>query len=572
MELAVYAVLAVAVIVAVAAYAPRLGVAAPLVLVLVGVAISFLPGLPLVEVPHELILDGALPPILYAAALSLPLADFRRNVLPIASLAVILVLITAFGTGFLLFALLPKLALAPAIALGAVISPPDAVAATSIGRRLGLPPRLLTVLEGEGLVNDATALVLLRSATAAAAGALLTPVAVGRDLVLATVIGIAIGLAAGFVTMAARTRLDDPVLDTAVSLAVPFVAFVPAQFFHASGVIAVVTAGLYASHRAPSALSPQARISDRLNWRTIQFLLENGVFLVIGLELRSLVHDVDPEVLGFGPTIAVALAATLALVGIRLIWMVPLVLALRARAAVAERALLRQWLAFDHFRRARRGRLATRYWRRAERAYPRRRADLEELRRDDVTARGGLVLGWAGMRGVVTLAAAQSLPLDTPYYPQLVLIACIVAVLTLLVQGGSLPSVIRRLGVRGTDAVDDQRELAALLDELGYAGLIALDDAAAEMEGVDEIDPDVLDRVRRTSFLRAEAAWERSRGPGIPLEETPNRLYRRLRLAVVQAERERLLEARRHGGYTSHALLQAQALLDVEESRLQPPR
>ena len=139
-------------------------------------------------------------------------------------------------------------------------------------------------------------------------------------------------------------------------------------------------------------------------------------------------------------------------------------------------------------------------------------------------------------------------------------------------QGASLPSVIRRLGVRGTDAVDDQRELAALLDELGYAGLIALDDAAAELDGVDEIDPDVLERVRRTSFLRAEAAWERSRGPGIPLEETPNRLYRRLRLAVVQAERERLLDARRNGEYTSHALLQAQALLDVEESRLRPPR
>ncbi len=156
--------------------------------------------------------------------------------------------------------------------------------------------------------------------------------------------------------MAARTRLDDPVLDTAVSLAVPFVAFVPAQFFDASGVIAVVTAGLYASHGAPSALSPQARISDRLNWRTIQFLLENGVFLLIGLELRSLVAQVDPEVLGFGPTIAVALAATLALVGIRLIWMVPLVLALRARAAIAERMLLRQWLAFHHSRRARRGR------------------------------------------------------------------------------------------------------------------------------------------------------------------------------------------------------------------------
>ncbi|HEV7622687.1 MAG TPA: sodium:proton antiporter [Amnibacterium sp.] len=572
MELAVYAVLAVAVIVAVAAFAPRLGVAAPIVLVLVGVGLSFLPGMPAVEVEPQLILDVALPPILYAAAISLPLADFRRNVLPIASLSVILVLITAFGAGFVLFALLPNLALAPAIALGAVISPPDAVAATSVGRRLGLPPRLLTVLEGEGLVNDATALVLLRSASAAAAGNLLTPWALGRDFVFAAVVGVAVGLAAGFVTMAVRTRLSDPVLDTAVSLAVPFVAFVPTQFFGASGVLAVVVAGLYTSHAAPAALTPQARISDRINWRTIQFLLENGVFLLIGLELRTLIEHVDPNVFGFGPTILVALAATLALVLIRLVWMVPLVLALRARAALAERTLLRQWLAFDHYRRSRRGPIATRLWHRAERAYPRRRADLEELRRDGVTAKGGLVLGWSGMRGVVTLAAAQSLPKGTNYYPQLVLIAFIVAVLTLVVQGGTLPAVIRLLGVRGTEAADDQRELAALLDELGYAGLAALDEAAADLDGVDDVDPAVLDRVRQSSFLRAEAAWERSRGPGVPLHETPNRLYRRLRLAVVQAERERLLDARRQGEYSSHALLQAQALLDLEESRLSPAR
>jgi CPA1 family monovalent cation:H+ antiporter len=574
-ELAVYAVLAVAVIVAVAAFAPRLGVAAPIVLVLVGVGLSFLPGVPAVEVEPDLILDIALPPILYAAAISLPLADFRRNVLPIGSLSVVLVVITAVGAGLLLFALLPRLDLAPAIALGAIISPPDAVAATSIGRRLGLPPRLLTVLEGEGLVNDATALVLLQSATAAAGAAAvsrLTPWAVGRDFVFAAVVAIVIGLATGFVTMAVRTRLSDPVLDTAVSLAVPFVAFVPTQQLGASGVLAVVVAGLYASHAAPAALTPQARISDRINWRTIQFLLENGVFLLIGLELRTLIEHVHPRVLGFWPTILVALAATLALVVIRMVWMVPLVLAIRARAALAERTLLRQWLAFGHYRRSRRGRLATRLRRRAERSYPRRRADLEELRRDGVTARGGLVLGWAGMRGVVTLAAAQSLPHTTEYYPQLVLIAFIVAVVTLVLQGGTLPAVIRLLGVRGTDTADDQRELAALLDELGYAGLAALDDAATDLDGIDEIDPAVLDRVRQSSFLRAEAVWERSRGPGVPLHETPNRLYRRLRLAVVQAERDRLLDARRRGEFSSHALLQAQALLDLEETRLSPTR
>src|SRR3978361_238231 len=173
MELGIYAVIGVSVIVGVAAFSKRLGVAAPIILVVVGVGLSYLPGVPSIEIPHEWILDGLLPPILYAAAISVPVVDFRRNLGTITSLSVVLVLITAFGTGFLLYALLPDLNLAAAIALGAVISPPDAVAATSVGRRLGLPPRLLTLLEGEGLVNDATALVLLRSATAAAAGGML---------------------------------------------------------------------------------------------------------------------------------------------------------------------------------------------------------------------------------------------------------------------------------------------------------------------------------------------------------------------------------------------------------------
>lgn len=167
MELGVYAVIAVAVIVGVAAFARKLGVAAPIILVIVGVMLSFLPGVPEIDVPPEIILDGLLPPILYAAAISVPLTDFRRNLAPIAGLSVVLVIITAFASGFVLYTMLPDLNLAAAIALGAIISPPDAVAATSIGRKLGLPPRVLTVLEGEGLVNDATALVLLRTALAA---------------------------------------------------------------------------------------------------------------------------------------------------------------------------------------------------------------------------------------------------------------------------------------------------------------------------------------------------------------------------------------------------------------------
>jgi CPA1 family monovalent cation:H+ antiporter len=211
--------------------------------------------------------------------------------------------------------------------------------------------------------------------------------------------------------------------------------------------------------------------------------------------------------------------------------------------------------------------------RRIRRLYERRRADLEQLRRQRIDWRGGLVLGWSGMRGVVTLAAAQSLPSGTPYREQLVLIAFTVAVVTLVLQGGTLPVLIRALGIQGVDRSEDQAELATLLEELSDAGLEVLEDPQEAAGSAAPIDPDVVDRVRQSTFLRAEAAWERSREPqGVSDDTTPHRMYRRLRLAVVQAERERLLDARSRGAYPSRILAQAQAMLDLEETRLRPPR
>ncbi|WP_223694089.1 cation:proton antiporter [Leifsonia poae] len=575
MELGVYAVLGIAVIVAVAYFSKRLGVAAPIILVIVGVGISYLPGVPEVEVPHEWILDGLLPPILYAAAISVPVGDFRRNFRTITSLSVVLVIVTAFGTGFLLFTLLPDLNLAAAIALGAIISPPDAVAATSVGRRLGLPPRLLTVLEGEGLVNDATALVLLRSATAAAASGLLSPWETVWDFFFAVIVAVAVGLVAGFVTVFVRSKLNDPVLDTAISIAVPFIAFMPTEALGASGVLAVVVAGLYTGHASSTAFSAQARISDRINWRTIQFLLENSVFLLIGLEIRTLIEHVneDSGILDLGTTVALGLLATLALVVLRFLWMGPLVLGLRLRAQHAEKTTLRQWLALQYFSQTpKRWRWQAKRWQRAERAYDRRRFDLEQMRREEIDWRGGVVLSWSGMRGVVTLAAAQSLPeSSTPYRSQLILIAFIVAVVTLVVQGGTLPALIRLLGIQGIDTSEDRRELATLLDEISFAGLTVLEDPEEVIGATERVDPDVIERVRQSSFLRAESAWERSREAD-SAAETPHRVYRQLRLAVVDAEREKLLDARRRGAYPSRILSQAQAMLDAEETRLRPPR
>lgn len=574
MELGIYAVLGIAVIVAVAYFSGRLGVAAPIILVVVGVAISYLPGVPEIELSHELVLDGLLPPILYAAAISVPAVDFRRNIGTITSLSVVLVVVTAFGVGFLLFTLLPDLNLAAAIALGAIISPPDAVAATSVGRRLGLPPRILTVLEGEGLVNDATALVLLRSASAAALGGALTPWDTVLDFVFAVVVAIALGLAAGFVTVYVRSKLHDPVLDTAISFAVPFAAFMPTEALGASGVLAVVVAGLYTGHASPSAFSAQARISDRINWRTVQFLLENAVFLVIGLEIKTLIEHVDdPEVLSVADSFALGALATVALIVVRFLWVTPLIYGLRLRAQGAEKSTYQMRLALDHYRRAPvRNKWEASRMRRAERVYGRQRADLEQLRRENIDWRGGLVLSWSGMRGVVTLAAAQSLPESIPYRSQLILIAFTVAVLTLVLQGGTLPALIRLLKIQGVDEVQDRRELATLLDEISFAGLAVLDEPAVAI-GAAEVHPDVVERARQASFLRAEASWERShQADEDDHSETPHHTYRLLRLAIVDAERERLLDARARGAYPSRILSQAQAMLDLEETRLRPPR
>lgn len=567
MQLGLYAVVAVAVIVGVAAFAKKLGIAAPIILVVVGVGMSYLPGVPEIEVPHEVILDMLLPPILYAAAISVPIVDFRRNLAPITSLSVVLVLVTAFATGALLYTLLPELNFAAAVALGAIISPPDAVAATSVGRRLGLPPRLLTLLEGEGLVNDATALVLLRSAVAAAAGGLATPWEGVLDFVYAVLVAVVIGLIAGIVTVWVRSKLDDPVLDTAVSLAVPFVAFMPAEELHASGVLAVVIAGLYTGHAAPSTFTPQSRISDRINWRTVQFLLENGVFLLIGLEIRNLVNDVEPTVLGVWDSIGIGLIATLALVVIRYLWIGPLVAWLGRRSRRAEKRTYRALLALYHYRtnpvRSRREAIARN---KLERDYTRRRADLETLRQEHIDWRGGVVLGWSGMRGVVTLAAAQSLPEETPYRPQLILIAFTVAVVSIVVQGGTLPALIKVLKLQGVDADEERRELASLLEELSAAGLDALDEQVAERG--DELDPEVVERARQNSFLLTEAAWERAGRRGAD-NDTPHRIYRELRLAIVAAEREKMLELRAAGVYPSRILAEAQTMLDAEETRLQ---
>lgn len=571
LDFALVAIAGIVLIVAAAAFSSRLGVAAPLLLVVVGIGYSFLPGVPVIEVEPEVILMGVLPLLLYAAAIQLPVVDFRRNFGSISALSVLLVVGSALLTGFVLFAILPDLDLAAAIALGAVISPTDVVAATSIGKRLGLPPRLLAILEGEGLVNDATALVMLRTAIAAAAlsqsGAFDVWGTLG-DFGYAVIVAAAIGLVIGVVAVFVRRRLDQPILDTAISFAVPFIAYLPAEELGASGVIAVVVAGIYSGHQS-ARLSPPSRVAERLNWRTLQFVLENGVFLLMGAQLAGIVADIEEGDVPWHQAVALGVLAAAILMVLRFGFVWPLLLAVRrgerrnAARAAQHLAAVDRVKAFDTQGSPRAEKRVRMFLRRSE-LY---QNDVAALRADGLGWRGGVVLGWAGMRGVVTLAAAQSLPRETPYYEQLVLIAFTVAIVTLLVQGGTLPLVIRLTGIRGTDAAADRRSFAALLAEMQDAGLTTLDDPELRRSDGEPYDAEVIEQVRRASSIAATAAAQAAEVEDAD-GESPHAQFQQLRSEVIEAERGVLLDARARGAYPSRVLQRAQEFLDLEEARI----
>jgi CPA1 family monovalent cation:H+ antiporter len=421
-------------------------------------------------------------------------------------------------------------------------------------------------------VNDASALVLLKAAIGAA-GAGLSIWAIGGDFVYSVVVAVGIGLLVGVVNVWVRSKLRDSVLETAISFVVPFVAFIPSESLGASGVLAVVIAGIFTGHRAARSFSAQARLSEQVNWRTVQFLLENGVFLLMGIQLHTIVTKAQGSVLGVWGAVGIGLLLCVVLLVIRALFVVPIVWRLKASQRRAPEMGERLSDGLERVRTEREKRppqdeRTERRWNRFTRYLERRENDVSDLQDSPIGWRGGLVLTWAGMRGVVTVAAAQSLP-ESPYRSPLILIAFTVAIVTLLVQGGTLPALIRRLGVTGSDAAADRRELAGLLEEMGKAGLAAIDHPNDEGADGRRYDPEVVERVRQDTMLRVEAQWER-----VEREESestvfgPHQQYQALREQVLEAERSALLDARSRGSYSSPVLLHAQVMLDFEESRM----
>lgn len=560
----IVAVLAVVIIVAASYFSSRFGLATPIILVIVGLAVSVIPGMPPIAPEPELILAVVLPPLLYSAAVNMPVMDFRRDLKTIGALSVVLVLVSAFGVGTLLWAIFPNLSFAAAVAVGAVVSPPDAVAATAIGKRLGLPPRLLTILEGEGLVNDATALVLLRTAVAATAGAFSFWQAAG-DFFYAVVVAIAIGAAVGFIAVRIRSKIDQPVLTTAISFVVPFIAFLPTELADASGVLAVVAAGLVTGASSVRRLSVADRNAERTNWLTIQLLLENGVFLLMGLQLRTLITDVSDGGLSVWHAVWVGLAVTVLLGLIRVAFVIPVVFTARRRRPDYEEQArrfdeaLERVSADDRFQQHPRGA-------RLERWLQRRRADARFYAGNGLGWRGGAVLAWSGMRGVVTLAAAQSLPTDFPYRTQLVMVAFVVALVTLVGQGGTLPLLIRVLGIRGTDEEQARRELALLLVEINEAAAgQVLDNPDLRRRGGERFDAAVLEKVREVQ--------SRIAGPqgGGTAEDPVKAQYAELMQLILDAQQDALNEARSTGSFDSSTIRTAQKRLDQGSVRATGP-
>jgi CPA1 family monovalent cation:H+ antiporter len=527
------ALVLVAAVAAVSGVARRVGVPSPFALVIVGLAVGYIPGTPQIELDPEVVLVLILPPLLYAAALSTAFADFRDNLRPIGLLSVGLVLVTTGVVGVVAHLVVPDLGLPAALALGAIVAPPDAIAATAIARKMALPRRILTILEGESLLNDATALVSYRIAVGATlAGSTSWGHALG-DFVIAAVGGAAFGLLLGWAIAMLRRRLDDPLLENALSLLTPFAAYLPAEAAHASGVLSVVVVGLYIGRRSPVLLSSTTRLQGQALWSMVTFLLEGLVFALIGLQLPAIVRGLSGRSVA-----AIALAAvtvTVAVIVTRFLWVFP--------ATYLPRKLSRR------------------------------------IREKDPAPpwQAPAVISWAGMRGVVSLAAAFALPARMPGRDLILFVTFCVILATLLLQGLTLPWVVRRLGLDDAGRADQtEREVATADHHVARVALAELQRIADQERVPDavvqELQGHLEERVRHAHAVLGGCPGEDEYDDGARFDgddvlrdaESTARVRQRL----LDSERQELLRLYAARDIDDEVLRRMQQQLDVEELSL----
>lgn len=488
----------------------KLGLPAPIVLLVAGFGVSFIPGVPDYAVSPELVISVLIPPLLHAAAVESGVIAIKRMMRPILQLSFGMVLITAFAVALVLHAVLPEIPFAAALALGAIVAPPDAVAAVAVGRRVGLPRPVMTVLEGESLFNDATSLVTLKVALAALAGGFSWGKAIG-DFAWAVVGGILVGLAVGWLLSFVRRRIATPLTVTALSLVTPYLSYLIGEGIHASGVLAVVVAGLLLGYRAPTEVPAKVRLTEDATWSALRFVLEGAVFALIGLQLWAVISNLDTKV---SNVLIAIVAVLLTVILIRPVW----IFLVGGVQLVARR----------------------------RDAHP-------------ATGKALAAASWAGMRGVISLAAAQTLPEDTP--GRGILLTCTVAVIvgTLVLQGLSLPWFIRRLQFTG----HPEQEVAAERERARAEASEAIDRRIEEVVAEENIPEHGVEMMHRWAALRDWRTWKDDQEG-----QTAQRVAvaRRWQKEIVRIEREVFVEMRNKGRLSEEVLRELQDDLDLEEA------
>jgi monovalent cation/hydrogen antiporter len=502
--------------------APAARVPYPIFLVLGGLALSFVPGIPDLRLPPDVVLVAVLPPLLYLSAFFTSLRDLRQKAAPISLLAVGLVVITTVTVAAVAHWWIDGFSWQAAFVLGAVVSPTDPIAATSIASRLGVPRRVIAVIEGESLVNDGTALVLLKVAVGAVVAGSFSTTDLGLRFVWSVVGGVGIGLVVGYLVAELRRRLDNPPLEVTISLMTGYLAFLPAAAAGSSGVLAVVTAGVYLGWRTPELTSVQSRLQGAAMWEILTFVINALLFTLVGLQLPHIV-----DALTGTPTSTLMLDGALVVAAVivtRLVFVPPLIYLPRVLTPRRE--------------------------------HPRGRFGYS------------LVVAWSGMRGAVSLAAALSIPLAIdaggpfPNRDLIIYLAFCVILGTLVLQGLTLPALIRALRIED-DGVAEREDAKARI-KAADAALARLEELRAE----DWVRDETAERMQGFyNFRRNRFAARFDDGDNGEIE-TRSLDYQRLRRELLRAERSAIVGLRREGVINDDVMHRLQRDLDLEDARL----
>ncbi|MFK0403311.1 cation:proton antiporter [Microbacterium sp. NPDC090225] len=549
--------------VVVAAIARWRGWPAPLLVTVVALAVSFLPFVPELRADGHLLLNLVLPPLLYSAALDVSFVGFKRSLPQIRRLGIWLVLITALAVGLIAWWIFPDLGLPGALLLGAIVSPPDAVSAAAIGRKLGLPRRIMTVLSGESLINDATSLTLYRVFAAILAGATLTVWDGVWQFIVAVAVGVLIGLVFGVALHQLRMRINDAVVIGTFGLLAPFGAYAIAEHLNGSGVLAVVAMGLYVGFNAPRT-DYTTRQQEKPIWLSADFLLESFVFAYIGLQLPRVVSDLGAE--SIGEILLLSGVVLVVVLVVRPLYIYPV----SAWANFQDRKRLERWDRGVESGEFQKRQKQSRRWGQYSPDELRTQIVRDRMAGLQLTWKDNAVISWAGMRGVVTLAtalaAADLATLDEEASHAIVVVAFVVTVGTLLLQGLTLPMLIRRLGIASdVDHAEDEKALAAVKEKSRKAGKAFLAEKRVEWEEkYGEIDLSIFD-----AFAKRMTRVEKDTDEAQEVEDSVAKPSYDDLVALskgwLQVRREILLEERDKGNLDEEVMRELIAAMDAEE-------